>query len=221
MKIAVIGTGKTGSSIISLLNKQDIVGPFNTKNLITEEKLKSADVAVVFTSPDALDEIIPILIKAKIPTVIGTTGIELPQNIFETLKKAQITWIQGNNFSLAMKAIKKCLAELGELNQEIPNTEYSIHEIHHKDKVDSPSGTALSWKSWMDLPDHKNIPLTSERIGDEKGTHIFTLTTPYEKITLKHNSLDRKLFAQGAIWACKKLFQDKQIKKGLLLFEDL
>jgi 4-hydroxy-tetrahydrodipicolinate reductase len=81
----------------------------------------------------------------------------------------------------------------------------SIHEIHHTKKQDAPSGTALSMESWMD----EKCTITSERTGDVIGFHELKFDTGSEKITLTHEALDRKLFADGAIWAAEYLLKNK------------
>ncbi|MEX2363919.1 MAG: dihydrodipicolinate reductase C-terminal domain-containing protein, partial [Balneolaceae bacterium] len=79
------------------------------------------------------------------------------------------------------------------------------------------SGTALSWKQWLD----REAKVTSEREGDVNGIHELTLRTEMEKISLRHEALDRSLFAEGAIWAAEQLITNKKIKPGIMAFGQL
>ena len=95
---------------------------------------------------------------------------------------------------------------------------FELSETHHTEKKDAPSGTALMWEQWLG---EKIDNIESKRIGDVVGIHELTLVTDNERIKLNHEALDRKIFAQGAIWAAKKLITDKTLKNGLLNFEEV
>ena len=94
---------------------------------------------------------------------------------------------------------------------------FKIHEVHHIHKKDAPSGTALSWKEWL----AKDAEVTSAREGDINGIHELTVTTETEEITLKHNALDRSLFAEGAIWAVEQLMNEQKLTNGVVTFGQL
>ncbi|HBQ58314.1 MAG TPA: hypothetical protein DD671_01445, partial [Balneolaceae bacterium] len=89
--------------------------------------------------------------------------------------------------------------------------------VHHVHKKDAPSGTALSWKEWLD----KEAEVTSAREGDVKGIHELTVKTGTEEITLKHKALDRALFAEGAIWAAKQMVENQDVENGVHAFGQL
>ena len=204
MKFAVIGTGKTGGKVVEMLDEDQIVGPFNSNNKPTVEKLQKADAAILFVPGPAVDEIMKPLMQSGIPAAWGTTGFEWPEDLDEQLQKKNLKWLQASNFSLGMNIVRRCLNVIGQSSSVLSNPAFHIHEIHHKHKQDAPSGTAISWEEWLG----KEAKITSERKGDIKGIHQLEVSTDTESITLKHQAHDRKIFAQGAIWAAEQLLSD-------------
>lgn len=213
MKFAVIGTGKTGGQVVDVLADNQIVGPFDSTNKPTAEKLKKADAAILFVPASAVDDIMGPLIDAGIPAAWGTTGYEWPHDLDKKLKDKNIKWLKASNFSLGMNIVRRCLGIIGQSSSVLSNPSFHIHEIHHKHKQDAPSGTAISWKEWLG----KDARITSERKGDIKGIHQLEVKTDTESIWLKHQAHDRKIFAEGAIWAAEQLLSD-DVKPG---FHDL
>lgn len=203
MKFAVIGTGKTGGKVVEVLNEDQIVGPFDSTNKPTVEKLKQADAAILFVPGTAAEELIDPLLDAGIPAAWGTTGYEWPSDLDGRLKKKKLAWLQASNFSLGMNIVRRCLNIIGQSSSVLDHPEFHIHEIHHKHKQDAPSGTAISWEQWLG----QNAEITSERKGDIKGIHQLEVKTATESIHLKHQAHDRKIFAQGAVWAAEQLVQ--------------
>lgn len=201
MKFAVIGTGKTGGKVIEVLKEHQIVGPFDSSNKPTVEKLKEADAAILFVPGVAADELIGPLMESGIPAAWGTTGYEWPDDLDQQLKEKKIKWLQASNFSLGMNIVRRCLNIIGKSSAVLDDPAFNIHEIHHKHKQDAPSGTAVSWEKWLG----KEANITSERKGDIKGIHQLEVKTATESIHLKHQAHDRKIFAQGAIWAAEQL----------------
>ncbi|TYP92727.1 4-hydroxy-tetrahydrodipicolinate reductase [Fodinibius salinus] len=201
MNIAVIGTGKTGGKVLEVLDDDQIIGPFDSSNKPTVEALAKADAAILFVPGAAADELINTLMEAGIPAAWGTTGYEWPDDLDEQLKKKDLTWLQASNFSLGMNIVRRCLGVIGQSSSVLDNPSFHIHEIHHTDKQDAPSGTAISWEQWLG----EEAQITSERKGDIKGIHQLNVQTETESIELKHQAHDRKIFAQGAIWATEQL----------------
>lgn len=216
MKVAVIGTGKTGAKVLERVGRENAVGPFNSQNPVTVEALQAADVGIAFVNAEVAKQIIPVAMEAKLPIVWATTGIDWPADLDATLKEKKITWVYGNNFSLAMGLARKMLHILGKANQLIDDFDYRLHEVHHTKKIDAPSGTAVWWQKWLGA----NCEITSERIGDVVGIHEATLETPEESILLRHESKDRALFAKGAIFSAEKILQGN-LPAGFLSFEYL
>lgn len=210
MNVAVIGTGKTGSEVVDLLNSDNIIGPFNTTNKPTADKLKDADVVIIFVPGSAVDDIFDPVLTAGIPAVWGSTGYEWPEDLDRKLKADNVKWLRASNFSLGMNIIRRCISVISKGSELLNDPGFHIHEIHHTGKKDAPSGTAISWKKWLG----KDAEITSERIGDIKGIHELAMKTDSESIFLKHQAHTRAVFAKGAIWSARQLLKDS-IKPGL------
>lgn len=215
-KYALIGSGKTGHFIADLLGDSCTV--FNRSHPVSAEALKDHDVVICFVPSSSFDEVLPMLLECKKPVVIGTTGISIDSDVVSQLTAEGVKWIIGTNFAMGMSLIYHLIKVFSHCSNIFDHYSFSLNEIHHTKKIDTPSGTALSWGDW--LGDEKMV-ITSERIGDVVGTHQLVLKTPSEKITLEHQSLDRSVFARGAIWAANRLLNDQTIPIGLTKFEEL
>lgn len=209
MKVAVIGTGKTGGEVLDLLPDENIVGPFNTDNRPTTAKLKSADVIIIFVPGSAVPDIIETVLEAKIPAVWGSTGFDWPKDLDQKLKQEGIKWLKASNFSLGMNIVRRCISVISKGSELLDDPEFHIHEIHHTEKKDAPSGTAISWKKWLG----KDANISSERKGDIKGIHEMEMRTESESIFLKHQAHNRAVFAKGATWSAEQLM-DESVKPG-------
>lgn len=214
MKVALLGAGKTGGKV-SQLHPNSVV--FDERNLPTEEKLLACDVVISFLPGPAFVEYIDLLIETRLPVVTGSTGFEWPANIQNRLRDAKVKWINAHNFSLGMNIVKQMIEYLGQGKSLFSQVDYSIHDIHHVHKQDSPSGTALSWQKWLGT----DAKITAERTGDVVGYHHVEMKTPVEKIKLSHEALDRGIFAQGALWSADKILNDETIELGLTHFSDI
>ena len=217
MKIAVIGTGKTGGKVLNLLDDDQIIGPFDSTNPPTVELLKPADAAIIFVPGSAVDNVLETVLSAEIAAAWGTTGYDWPDEELNTeLKKKNLKWMRASNFSLGMNIVRRCLQMIGNGSEILDGPAFKIHEIHHTDKKDAPSGTAISWEEWLG----KNANITSERKGDVKGIHELKMETAFESIELKHKAHDRAVFAEGALWAVKQIM-DEHLKPGFYTMETL
>lgn len=209
MKIALLGTGRTGGRVVDILGEENVVG-FNENNPPTLEKLRACDAAISFLPGPGLMEHLDMLIESKLPLATGSTGFVWPDGVDARLKENGVAWVTASNFSLGMNLIYGMIKVLSKTPELFDEYEFKLHEIHHIHKKDQPSGTALAWEKWLG----QKADITSERIGDNPGEHKLTLVTPYEDITLEHKSKDRRIFAQGAIWTAKKLLEGN-IEPGL------
>ncbi|TNF30530.1 MAG: hypothetical protein EP319_04790 [Deltaproteobacteria bacterium] len=212
MKIALLGKGKTGGKVAEIHSGELTV--FDTSNVATVEKLKGHDVVISFLPGEPFRELIPVLIEAKIPVVTGSTGFEWPSDISDKLIENNVAWVKAHNFSLGMNLMKQMIMSLSKAAELFKEYKFHIHEVHHTKKLDAPSGTAISWSDWLGLPNE----ITSERTGDVVGDHMLTLETPTEKMTIRHEALDRKIFAEGALWAAEKTLEG-YFPKGLNDFQ--
>ncbi|MBI2521659.1 MAG: hypothetical protein HYV97_14690 [Bdellovibrio sp.] len=220
-KIAIIGKGKTGGQVVELAQKQQRpYDVFDSKSDFNSVIWSSYGGAIVFLPASAMAMHLDTFVQSNLPMIIGTTGFDFPKDLRQKLLIRKMGWIQGSNFSLGMQLIHSILVYLGTSAHLLPEAKAQIHEIHHNKKLDAPSGTAKAWAEWYG---DQKIPITSERLGDVVGEHTFTLSTPYEKISIQHQALDRIIFAQGAIWALDFLLQNQKSKQlyGLLPFEQI
>lgn len=215
MKVALLGTGRTGGRVIDILGQENVVA-FDESNIPTLDKLKSCEVAISFLPGPALMEYLELLIDSRLPLATGSTGFVWPQDIDNRLKQNRVSWVTASNFSLGMNLIHGMIKVLSKTPQLFDEYQFQLNEIHHINKKDRPSGTALSWGKWLG----QKTEITSERIGDNPGEHKLTLITPYEDIILEHKSKDRKIFAEGAVWTAKKLAAG-DIEPGLHDLEDI
>lgn len=212
MKLALLGKGKTGSKVRDLWS--DEITVFDSQNPISQEALAGHDVIISFLPGHVFIDYLDILVATKIPVVTGSTGIEYPQQLKNSLIANKIPWIYSHNFSLGMNIVKIMIEQMSLLKKLIPESNSTIHEIHHTKKVDSPSGTALHWQDWYG----GDCEITAERTGDVIGYHEITFDSKTEKVKLSHEAKDRAIFAQGAIWAARLLASERSLKPGLHQF---
>ncbi len=216
--VAILGKGKTGSKVIELLESEKIpFTVFDSHQLLTLEKLQNHHAIISFLPAEPFEKYIPLFIDSKLPVISGTTGFIYSEELKKKIIENEIKWIVANNFSLGMNLIKAMIEIMGKADRLVKSPAYKIHEIHHTKKLDAPSGTAKSFEKWL----NQKVEITSERTGDVIGFHEITLTTNTEKIKLSHEALDRKIFAEGAIFAYKKLINNNNIPYGIHEFQKI
>lgn len=217
MNIALLGNGKTGSRVADLVREHPgiAVTAFNRSRPPECEALREHDIIISFLPGDAFVEYIPELIASGRPVVSGSTGFDWPEGreVFSLrIAGESLIWIHANNFSLGMNLIHEMIQIMGMAATVYDEHSFSIHEIHHSQKKDAPSGTALAWKRWLDHP----ASITSERTGDVTGEHTLTLDTPFEKISIHHMAKNRQIFASGALWTASRLLSGQDsLEPGL------
>lgn len=214
MRIALLGKGKTGSKVLEL--SQDEITVFDRTNVATYEKLLSHDLIISFLPGDAFKELIPLLLETKKPVITGSTGFTWPEGFKYTLREKKLVWVHATNFSLGVVVVKNLLENLHHASPLFKTKTASIHEVHHTQKKDAPSGTALSMQEWYG----EDCEITSERTGDVIGLHTLTFATGSETITITHEALDRALFAEGALWAANYVMTHP-LNPGLIPFQTL
>ncbi len=218
MKITLIGKGKTGSKILDLVPKEDIVKVYHSTTPIELKDLDSADAIIVFIPGPAFEKLIPTLLQTKTPIIIGATGFTWKDADLKSIQSNGLKWIHGHNFSLGMGIVRNILGLINKAESLLKYPNYRVHEIHHTNKLDAPSGTALKWQTWINK---ENIKITSDRVGDVIGIHELKVDSELENIIIRHEAKDRKLFASGALWAANQVCHNNSINTGLTNFEDL
>jgi 4-hydroxy-tetrahydrodipicolinate reductase len=235
MKIALIGYGKMGHAIeeIALQRGHEIVLKTGIENIQdnTIDNIKKADVAIEFTGPDiAFDNVIRCL-DAGVPVVSGSTGwLQRFDEAKAHCTKKNGALLYASNFSVGVNiffAINKKLAELMAQHKEY---DVSLTELHHTQKKDAPSGTAITLaegilqsidqkKRWVNEVSNNqdDLQIISERIDPAPGTHTITYKSDIDDIEIKHTAHNRKGFATGAVLAAEFLQQ----KKGIYNMSDV
>ena len=222
MKIAILGNGRMGQHISELAKKRGhtIACASSSKKPTHTLELNIADVAIDFSTPTSALTNISHAINSGIPVISGTTGwLENLKEVEELCQEKQGAFLYASNFSLGMNIFFELNKNLAKLMQD-QNYKRSIHEIHHTEKIDSPSGTAKTLEKQMDeiLRNNNNTtPITAERIADETGTHTVTYRSSVDKIEIKHTAKNRDGFAMGAIIAAEWI----QNKQGIFNMQDV
>jgi 4-hydroxy-tetrahydrodipicolinate reductase len=214
-KIAVIGKGKTGQAVISVLGAEKTHAIFSRANPLTLKTLAGAAAAIIFVPAAALPELLPILLESKVPVVCGTTGFVWPIDFSAQLKASGLVWITGSNFSPGMNFMFTVANLLQRNRKFLGDPELRIHEIHHAQKLDSPSGTALRLNEALG----GSVKIEAERFGEHRGLHELEINSAAEKLFFRHEALDRKAFGEGAVFAAEELLP--KLSPGLYSFESL
>ncbi|HEV3411193.1 MAG TPA: 4-hydroxy-tetrahydrodipicolinate reductase [Puia sp.] len=235
MKIALIGYGKMGHAIEEIARSKghEIVLKVSIENVEdnTIDNIRKADAAIEFTGPhSAFDNIIR-CIDAGVPVVSGSTGwldrlVEARQ--YCRVKKG--SFLYASNFSIGVNIFFEINSRLAELMAPHPDYEVRITEIHHTEKKDSPSGTAISLaeqilekiprkKAWVNhISDNlHNLEILSERIDPAPGTHRIEYRSAIDTIEITHTAHNRRGFAMGAVLAAEFL----RGKEGIYQMSDV
>ncbi|MBK0377679.1 4-hydroxy-tetrahydrodipicolinate reductase [Mucilaginibacter segetis] len=244
MKIALLGYGKMGKIIerIALDRKHEIVLKIDKDNIheLTTENLQQADVAIEFSTPYTVLSNIENCFKAGVPLVVGTTGWhhELAQ-VRQECELTNNSLIYGTNFSVGVNIFFYVNRMLARLMNNYPYYDVQVEEIHHTQKLDSPSGTAITiadgiienidsktgWKNILvsdNSTDDNNIKadqllIESHRIDSVPGAHTVIYDSEVDTIEFKHTAHNRNGFALGAVLAAEWI----QDKKGFYSVEDM
>ncbi|AMR31347.1 4-hydroxy-tetrahydrodipicolinate reductase [Mucilaginibacter sp. PAMC 26640] len=244
MKIALLGYGKMGKIIeqIALDRKHEIVLKINQTNLhdLTAENLQQADVAIEFSTPATVLDNIAACFAAGVPIVVGTTGwYNMLSGIKEKCEAGNHSLLYGTNFSVGVNIYFHVNKVLAKLMNNYPYYDVQVEEIHHTQKLDSPSGTAItiaegvinnldSKAGWVNIlsgdesADDSSVPtdqllIESHRIENVPGTHTVIYDSEVDSIEFKHTAHNRNGFALGAVLAAEWL----KDRKGCYSVEDM
>jgi 4-hydroxy-tetrahydrodipicolinate reductase len=229
MKIAIIGYGKMGKTIerMAMAKGHSIV--YKSSALFSEGILKDADVAIEFSIPEKAVENIKMCINEAIPVVSGTTGwLTKYPDVLKFCKERNGSFIYASNFSIGVNLFFQLNGIVAKLMKPWEVYTASVEEIHHTEKKDAPSGTAItlaeeiiknsSKKGWsLEETKENELTIKSKRIPDVKGTHIVKYSSDIDAISIKHQAYSREGFAAGAILAAEWI----QNKKGVYSMSDV
>ncbi len=235
MKIVLIGYGKMGKEIekIALERGHQIVAKIDVDNPSDLDALtkKDADVAIEFSNPVSAYQNLVKCIQKQLPVVCGTTGwLEKKDEIEELTYVNNSTFFYASNYSIGVNLFFKLNKFLAGLMKN--HSEYDIYtnEIHHLEKKDSPSGTAITVAEgiieaypnkdkWVnnEIPSENEVAIWSQRESIIPGTHTVKYISKVDQIEITHEAFSRQGFALGAVIAAEWV----KDKKGVLGMEDL
>ena len=245
MNVVITGFGKMGKEILSVLEKRGhnvvgVIDPFSMDTRVTEKEFSDStfnftDVVIDFSSPENAVDNIKKYIDASIPAIIGTTGWT---NRLDEIKAygegKDIRVMYSGNYSIGVSLFLRLIKKAGELYGKVSSYDASILEIHHTEKKDSPSGTALMiGEKLLETLDGKDklifgnpegkigsgeLQISSQRVGKTPGVHTVTFDSDADTITLTHSARNRPGFALGAVMAAEWIV--KTAKRGVLTLDD-
>ncbi|MCG2462448.1 4-hydroxy-tetrahydrodipicolinate reductase [Flavobacteriaceae bacterium F89] len=229
MNIALFGYGKMGKMIeqIALGRNHTIVAKIDIDT--TEIDFSRMDVAIDFSQPSAAFENIQQCLEHKVPIICGTTGwLKDFDNAVALCKEKNGAFIYASNYSLGVNVFFELNAYLAKMMQNLNQYRVSMEEIHHTQKLDAPSGTAITlaegiikntgYQGWkLDTVGEGEIPIVAKRIDDVPGTHTITYTSKVDDIEIKHTAHSREGFALGAVVAAEWIIG----KKGVFTMKDV
>lgn len=235
MKIALIGYGKMGHMIeeIALQRGHEIVLKIDVNNQkeFTKENISKADVAIEFTGPDSAFENVIKGLEAGIPLVSGSTGWNNQLEEAKSFcKKKNGSFLHTSNFSIGVNIFFEINKLLAKLMASQPEYDVTMKEIHHTQKKDAPSGTAVTLaeqilsnlprkKKWVNhaAANKEELSIVSERIDPAAGTHEVKYSSEVDDIGIIHTAHSRKGFALGAVLAAEYIHD----KKGVFTMKDV
>jgi aspartate kinase len=225
---------KTGKEIESALDKSkfELVGKYDIDNPVQKNLKITPNVAIEFSTPSGIIENIKFLASKKINIVCGTTGwydkIDVVKDI---VKESGTGFIYASNFSLGVNIFFQIIKNAAKLIDKYSTYDIAVHEMHHNQKLDRPSGTALKIADLLlenlshkkeihsanEKPTLESIDISSSRVGNIFGTHKVIFDSSSDTITVEHNAKSRRGFAEGALIAASFILN----KKGFFKFEEI
>jgi 4-hydroxy-tetrahydrodipicolinate reductase len=237
MNILLLGYGKMGKIISEIAESRghSIAAKINLENQSDLKHLdtSSIDVAIEFSQPESAVENILWSIENKIPIVCGTTGwLDQKPKIEDFTTKNNGTFFYASNFSIGVNVFFKVNKFLAKLMSEQKDYQIKLEEIHHTEKKDAPSGTAITLaegiigeidqlKGWVLAEDQHSpiasqLPISAKRIDPAPGTHTIKYESEIDTLEITHTAHSRKGFALGAVMVAEWI----KNKKGVLSMDD-
>ena len=230
MKIALLGYGKMGKEIENHAKKRNHEISFILDKKFEDGKINNSDVAINFSIPEAAVSNIKLALERNIPVVSGTTGwLDDYDSIISFCQKRKGAFLYASNFSIGVNLFFKINQYLAKLMKPYENqyTTY-LKEIHHTNKLDAPSGTAITlaeeilkyydYKDWsLQKKDDTSLHISSVRKDEIPGTHKVSYFSDIDEISIKHKAFNRDGFAFGAVIAAEWILN----KKGVFSMKDV
>lgn len=221
MKVALIGYGKMGKTIekILLSRGHEIALAISSSNLsdLNLENLQACDVAIEFSKPENAIENYSLCFTAKVPVVSGTTGwLKDLSKVKEEMNTKNAAMFYAPNFSIGVNIFFKVNAFLAKLMNPLDSYDVEMEEIHHTQKLDSPSGTGIRCAELIiDQLDRKSAWVENVKSSENEllikvkredkvpGTHVVEYISEVDKISISHTAFSREGFAMGAVLAAE------------------
>lgn len=230
MKIALLGYGKMGKVIEKLAIERGHKIVFKSNSNTQKIDLSNADIAIDFSTTKSAVHNISTCINYNIPVISGTTGwLEKYDQITNLCNEKKGAFIYSSNFSLGVNIFFELNKYLAQIMSNLKQYNVSLEEIHHTQKLDAPSGTAISLAegiiensektSWVTEKEgeHFEVPVYSKRINEVPGTHIIDYSSNVDSIKIEHIAHNRDGFALGAVIAAEWILN----KKGVFGMKDV
>ena len=237
MKIGLAGYGKMGRAIeeIAIERGHEILFKSNSVFPLNQRDIDSVDVVIEFTKPDLAVQHIEMVLGANKPIIVGTTGWNEQIHKVENLVSSNSgSLLYASNFSIGVNLFFELNEKLARLMNHRSHYKASINEVHHTQKVDAPSGTAItlanqilennetyfSWVCEEGTEPHTTqgqLGVIAHRIPDVPGTHTVTYDSDIDSISITHQAHNRKGFALGAVLAAEWIVD----KKGIHTIKDM
>jgi 4-hydroxy-tetrahydrodipicolinate reductase len=230
MKIALLGYGRMGKAIESIAKSRghEIVAIIDKDN--PKDSLNGAEVAINFSVPSAAVANITHAINEGVAVVCGTTGwLDSRADIESRCTSKKGAFLYASNFSLGVNIFFALNEKLAQMMGQHKEYNASLTEIHHTQKLDAPSGTAITLAEGI-LPyidkntwalekgaKEKDLPIRAERLPDVPGTHTVDYNSPTDKISIEHVAHNRDGFALGAVVAAEWI----NGKSGIFTMKDV
>lgn len=229
MKIALLGYGKMGKAVEAAAKKRnhEIIAKSTSEN--PKPDISEAQVAINFSIPSAAMENIFFAFENDVPVVSGTTGwLQDYQKAVDFCKSKNSAFLYASNFSLGVNIFFDLNQKLAKMMKNLQDYSVGIEEIHHTQKLDAPSGTAITLaeqimaetdkEAWKLNSDEEGVlPIFAKREKDVPGTHRVFYKSQIDEIEIKHTAFSREGFALGAVIAAEWLHD----KKGIFSMKDV
>jgi len=216
MKIALLGYGKMGKVIEKIALSRGHEVPLKIDKDSTPFDITTVDVAINFSTPDSAVENIRLALENNIPVISGTTGwLSEMESIKNVCAAHNGAFIYASNFSLGVNIFFELNKHLAKMMKNLKDYQVDLEEIHHTQKEDAPSGTAITLAegvlehsahdSWelTPLKDTNTLAITAKRIDDVPGTHTVNYSSEVDTISIKHTAHNREGFGLGAVVAAE------------------
>jgi len=235
MKIALFGYGKMGHEVeIAALARDHqivLIVDKDNQNEMTHKNISKADVAIEFSTPHTAFHNIKTCLEAGVPVVAGTTGwLDQLEEAKQLAVNGRASLFYASNYSIGVNLFFRLNKILASYINSVKGYSAAIKEIHHTQKLDAPSGTAISLaqivsdsidelNGWTLLPkrEKNKIPIEAVRVENVPGIHSITFDSEQDEIIFIHRAKNRKGFALGALLAAEFL----KDKKGYFTMDDL